>query len=192
MSLTPRIRPVEPPYTEALAGMLQKWMPPGVALEPLALFRTLAVHPLILERLRPIGGALLGRGRLPAAVRELVILRTSARLSAEYEWGVHAASLAAEAGFEGARLAATVSGAPDDPAFTVEDRPIVRLVDELRDRGQVSPTTWQALAARFAPDELLELVVLCGFYHLIGFVCNAAGVALEPWAERFPVSAGGA
>jgi hypothetical protein len=28
--------------------------------------------------------------------------------------------------------------------------------------------------------------VTVGWYHLIGFVCNGAGVELEDWAERFP------
>jgi 4-carboxymuconolactone decarboxylase len=192
MPIAPRIAPVEPPYTEALAETLRKWMPPGAAVEPLALFRTLAIHPLLSERMRPLGAALLGRGLLPPRVRELVILRTSARLSAEYEWGVHAAAYGAALGFDAARLAATAAGAPDDPAFTDEERPLVRFVDELRAEGRVSAATWEALAARFEPPALLELLALCGFYHLIAFVCNGAGVALEPWAARFPVSEAGA
>jgi len=185
MSIAPRIAPVEPPYTEALGESLRKWMPPGAAVEPLALFRTLAIHPRLSERLRPAGAALLG-GTLPQAVRELVILRTTARCGAEYEWGVHATAFARALGFDDARLAATVSGTPDDPAFTDDERPLVRLVDELHASGTVAPATFAALAARFDPPSLVELLVLCGFYHLIAFVCNGAQVALEPWAARFP------
>jgi hypothetical protein len=33
---------------------------------------------------------------------------------------------------------------------------------------------------------LLELVIIAGWYHLIAYVINAAGVQLEPWAARYP------
>ena len=52
---TPRIAPLEPPYEPAIGAMLEKWMPPGSAIEPLALFRTLAVHDELFARMRPLG-----------------------------------------------------------------------------------------------------------------------------------------
>ena len=42
------------------------------------------------------------------------------------------------------------------------------------------------LSARFGDDQLLEIVIVAGWYRLISYVINAAQVALEPWAERFP------
>jgi 4-carboxymuconolactone decarboxylase len=84
----PRIAPLEPPYEPAIETMLKSWMPPGSALEPLVLFRTLAVHDQLASRMRPLGAGILGHGRIQPREREIVILRTCARAGAEYEWGV--------------------------------------------------------------------------------------------------------
>jgi 4-carboxymuconolactone decarboxylase len=45
---------------------------------------------------------------------------------------------------------------------------------------------WTALAARFSDDQLLELVIIAGWYRLLSNVINVAAVDLEPWAARFP------
>lgn len=42
------------------------------------------------------------------------------------------------------------------------------------------------LEAAFAADELVELVCLAGFYHLVSFVCGAFAVPAEPWAVSPP------
>ena len=84
---TPRIAALQPPYDAATERMLEKWMPPGSQVEPLALFRTLAVHDELAARMRPLGAGILGHGRVPPRDRELVILRTCARAGAEYRVG---------------------------------------------------------------------------------------------------------
>jgi hypothetical protein len=62
---------------------------------------------------------------------------------------------------------------------------LVLLVDELHDTGSVGDALWQRLATHFDRRQLLELLVLCGWYHLISFVGSGARVELEPWARRF-------
>lgn len=69
----------------------------GADAEPLALFRTIAHHPELLDRFRQIGSTLLSFGRLAADERETMIQRTTARCGASYEWGVHAAGEAGRA-----------------------------------------------------------------------------------------------
>ena len=70
-----RIAPLEPPYSEAVTAALQKIMPPGV--DPLVLFRTLAVNERVFLRL--MAGGLLDRGSITLREREIVIDRTCAR-----------------------------------------------------------------------------------------------------------------
>src|SRR3954465_4160164 len=79
---TPRIAPLEPPYDDETANVLRKWMPPGPAVGPLKLFRTLAVHPDLASRMRPLGAGILGHGRVDPREREVVIHRTCARAGA--------------------------------------------------------------------------------------------------------------
>jgi alkylhydroperoxidase family enzyme len=186
-----RIAPLQPPYDPETEAALRKWMPPDVDAEPLALFRTLVRHDELASRMRVLGAGLLGHGRLAPRDREIVIHRTCARAGAEYEWGVHAVAFGAPLGLTDAQLAATVHGAADDPAWSREDAQLVALADELYDEATVGASLWAALAARFAPAELLELVVLAGWYRLLSGVINAAGVAPEPWARRFPAAGGG-
>jgi len=185
----PRIPPLEPPYDPDTESMLRKWMPPGAEAEPLALFRTLAVHDDLAARMRPLGGGILGHGRIEAREREIVIARACARAGAEYEWGVHTVAFARPLGLTDAQIAATVHGAADDPAWSERDVLLVRLVDELHDTANVSDELWAQLAAGWEPDQLLELVIAAGWYRLLAGVINAARVPLEPWAERFPAPA---
>jgi len=179
-----RIAPLAPPYPADVAESLRKWMPPGAAVEPLALFRTLARHAALSERMRPLGALFLGRGSLSVRERELVILRTCARTGAEYEWGVHAAAFAAAAGLDAAALAATRATVPGAPLADA-DLALVAVVDELHDSGTVSDAAWARLAGRFSDEQRLELLALAGFYHLIAFVANGARVEPEPWAARW-------
>jgi 4-carboxymuconolactone decarboxylase len=182
----PRIAPLEPPYEPAIDAILKKWMPPGSAIEPLGLFRTLAVHEELASRMRPLGAGILGHGRIEPREREIVIHRTCARAGAEYEWGVHVLAYGKPLGLSDKQIAATVNGAADDPAWSQRDALLVRFADELHDTCGVSDALWSALAERFSDDQLLEIVITAGWYRLLSYVINAARVEPEPWAARFP------
>jgi hypothetical protein len=49
-------------------------------------------------------------------------------------------------------------------------------------------STWQELAAMLEPAQLLELIILCGWYRTLSSVITSVGLPLEPWAPRFPPS----
>ncbi len=135
--------------------------------------------------MHPLGAFQLSkRSGVPLRTRELVIDRTSARLGAEYEWGVHVVAFGAAAGLTEAQLNATVRGTSTD--FAGADALVIEMVDQLIDTHTIDDTLWKKLAAEFSEEVLLELMVLCGFYHIIGFVLNGARIELEPWAARFP------
>lgn len=183
---TPRIPPLEPPYADDLQALLARMTPPG-APSVLALFRVLARHPVLAERSMGWGGFLLSRkASLPLRDREVVIDRACALCGAEYEWGVHVAAFAQAAGFTPAQNRAIADPAADATVLTERDRLLVRMVDELHETANVSDGLWQQLAARWSTEQLLELLLLAGWYRAISYVCNAARVPLESWAERFP------
>ena len=184
----PRIAPLERPYAPETEAMLRKWMPSGTAIEPHALFRTLAVHDDLFARMRPLGAGILGHGRVEAREREIVIHRTCARAGAEYEWGVHATVFAEAVGLTQEQLKATEKGSAEDPAWSDGDRLLVRLCDELHDTCSVSGLLWSELAKRYSADQLLELVIIWGWYRLIAGVVGAVGIERELWAARFPAS----
>jgi 4-carboxymuconolactone decarboxylase len=183
---SPRIPPLDPPYAPAVAESLAKMMGHRTDIEPLRLFRTLAQHFELGDRIRPLGSGILTRGTLEPADRELVILRTCARNGCEYEWGVHVRLFAQPLSFSDALIWATVSGTPNDPIWSPHQALLVRLADELHDTGTVSEALWHALATRWNQQQLIELLLVAGWYHLISFVANGARVEPELWAARFP------
>jgi alkylhydroperoxidase family enzyme len=183
MSMT-RIAPVSPPYEPPVAAQLESMMPPGVP--PIGLFRTFA-------RNLPMAEAMGGWGRyelskrlsLSMRQRELVIDRVTARCGCEYEWGVHLA-------FFGDRVALTTEqkrsithGTPDDPCWPSEESAILRAVDELHDTADITEATWSELASTLGPEQILDLLMLAGWYHAISYAANAARVPLEAGAPRF-------
>jgi 4-carboxymuconolactone decarboxylase len=186
----PRIPPLEPPYDPEVEATLAKWMPPNSEIEPLKLFRTLALHPDLASRMRPLGAGILGHGLIDPREREVVIHRTCARCGAEYEWGVHVLAFGKPLGLTDEQIEATVVGDSGDPAWSDREALLIRLCDELHETDAVSDELWARLAETWRADQLLELVVTAGWYRLISYVINACGVRREPWAARFPETAG--
>ena len=177
-----RLEPLAPPYEPEVADALRRLMGSD-EVEPLKLFRTIAHHPQLLDRFRQIGSTVLSFGRLEATDRETVIHRTTARCGAAYEWGVHAVAFAGPLGLGDDWLNATWSGGADDDAFDERQALLVRAVDELHDTSTLTDETFAALRERYDEAELVEIVCLVGFYHLVSFVCGAFGVEPESWAR---------
>ena len=177
-----RVAPLEPPYPEAVQAAFARVMPEGVP--PLALFRTLAVNERVF--LRVMAGGLLDRGTISLREREIVIERTCARCGSEYEWGVHVAFFAERVGLTPEQVAATCGPEAAAEAFPVRERLLLRLVDALHDEAHVSDALWTALREHWSEAQLVELVALAGFYHLISFMTNALRIPPEPYGARFP------
>jgi alkylhydroperoxidase family enzyme len=190
MEMTARIGPLEPPYDAETGEMLKRWMPPGAAVEPLALFRTLAVHPELMSRMRPLGSGILNHGQVPPRDREIVLHRTCARAGAEYEWGVHAVAFGEAVGLTKDQVASTATGGADDACWSDHDAQLIRLADELHDTNTVSDELWAQLETHHTDQQLLELIVTAGWYRTLAYVINAARIPLEPWAARFPRARG--
>lgn len=184
--MTERIAPLTPPYAPDVEAHLVAAMPTWAKLPPLRLFRTWARHLPMAEGLRALGSYILGAGTVDARDREILILRTCARCGAEYEWGVHVVSFPRFLKIPESQVLATATAAAEDPVWTPEQRLLVRLADELHGTAHVSDALWDELAAHWNEIQLLELVLIVGFYHFVSFTVNATRVAPEAWAARFP------
>ena len=187
VSEKPRIAPLEPPYEPEVARMLAKWMPPGAETEPLRLFRTLVRGGEIAARMRPLGAGILGASAtVPPLLREIMIHRTCALTGNEYEWGVHAVAFGRPLGLDERQLASTVRGAWSEDCWDAEQASVFRLADELHAHSAISEELWAVLRERFGDEQLIELIVTAGWYHVIAYLCNGLHVQAEEWAPRFP------
>ena len=180
----PRVEPVEPPYAPELQAVFDKIMPPGVP--PLSLFTTLARVPRVYERFRAAG--LLDRGPVSMRHREIVIDRTCGRCGCTYEWGVHMAFFGDRVGLTEEQRRATVHGDASDPVWSEEERLLIRLVDELHDRADISDELWDGLKSAFSVEQIFEFMALVGFYHTVSFFANGLRLKPEPFASAPPAA----
>jgi alkylhydroperoxidase family enzyme len=157
-------------------------MPPDM--EPLRLFRTIAHNPRVLGKIHAAN--LLDRGSIERVDRELAILRTCALCKSEYEWGVHVVAFARRFGFSEEKIEGTVRWEWHDERWSDHERAIVRLADELHRDAAVSDELWSALAQRFDDAQIVELLVVMGFYHSISYLTNAMEIDGEEFGARFP------
>ena len=180
-----RISPAQPPFASEIKAALDQIMPPGVP--PLVLFTTLARNPRVFGRF--MAGGLLDKGSISLRERGIMIDRTTACCGSEYEWGVHATFFAEKARLTPEHLKATVHGKSEDGVWSARERLIVRLADELHETNSVGDALWSALAAEFEAEQILELIVLAGFYQTVSYLTNALRLPLESFGARFPSEA---
>ncbi len=151
---------------------------------PLNIFGVLGHHPKLLKRFNLLGGFLLNKGLLPERERELVILRIGWNARAEYEFGQHTV-IGRRCGLTDDEIVA-LTRSPYDHDWSAHDRALIALADDLASDDCVSTGTWLALAQRWSEAELVELLVVAGFYRLVSGFLNSAGVQLDEGVPGFP------
>ncbi|HEY1828845.1 MAG TPA: carboxymuconolactone decarboxylase family protein [Acidimicrobiales bacterium] len=183
--MTERIRPLEPPFEPEVEEQLRTMMPPGVP--PIALFRTFAKNMPMARAMRGWGGYELSRElSLSLRDREIVIDRTCARCGCEYEWGVHVAFFAERAGLTAEQITSLTHGGAGDACWEHRrDQLLIEAVDALHSSSVIGDPLWVSLREEFSETELLDLTMLCGWYHAISFTARSAGVPLEEGSPRF-------
>ena len=77
-------------------------------------------------------------------------------------------------------------GDANDACWSPEDRLVLRLADALHVTSRVEDPLWDELAAQFASEQLIELLMLAGLYHAVSYLINGIGVEREGFAPRFP------
>lgn len=176
------LAPRPEPYPDDIAVILARYPQRGGYL--LALFRTFANSRRFLEKGVP--NLLDAESPLPLRQREIVILRVTANLNCEYEWGVHVAAFAKRAGFTDEQIAATRLGGAESSCWSTEDSLLIRIVDDICADGRVSDVSLPAFQEAWSLEQQLEILALCGAYHTVSFVANTARLPPEPFAARFP------
>ena len=178
----PRIAPLDPPYAPEIQGSFDAIMK---GRDPLILFRTVATSARAWTKFR--AGSLLDRGPLSLRDREIVIDRTTALADCEYEWGVHVAIYAKPANLTDAQVAATRNAPSTASCWSEAEQALIAAVDALHHRATLDRGEFDRLHAHYDDAQILEILMLCGFYRTVSYIANALDLPLEPMARRFPV-----
>lgn len=183
----PRVAPVGSPSDE-----VQRWLERSLSHDgqPLSIFRTIAHHPDLLKRYIAFGAVLLNDGLLEPRDRELVILRVAWNTQSEYEFGQHT-RFALAAGVTGPEIDAVAAGPAMAARWSQADVLLIAAADELCTIDSLRSETFSRLAERFGDAELVELVMLVGYYRLTAGVLNALAVEREPGVPGWPRLLGG-
>jgi 4-carboxymuconolactone decarboxylase len=177
--MTPRIPPLAASERDERTQELVERFAMGPTVN---VYATMARHPDVIERCIPLGQQLRS-GRLSLRDREMLILRTGARCDCEYEYAQHS-RLALAAVMTEDDLRRILEG--PDAGWEPREATLLRAADELHDDARIGDATWDALTTWFDEQELIEIPMVVGYYHLIAFFLNSLGVPLEPGARGFP------
>ena len=180
----PRIAPLDPPYPPDIQQRFDRIMRGA---PPLVLFRVMAGHARAWEKFR--AGGLLDRGPLSLREREIVIDRTCALNRCEYEWGVHVAVFAGPAHLTAEQVRATVLDGAAAPCWSEAERALIATVDALHHRATLSDAEFKTLSSHYDEAQILEIMLLCGFYRTVSYLANGLALPLEETAARFPAAA---
>lgn len=145
-------------------------------------YTTLARHPDAAAAMVNLGRTLRS-GRLTGRQREILILRTGWNCGSAYELAQH-------------RRAAIAIGMTADDFDRIRQGPaagrwdpleaaLVEAADELHEDCTITDATWASLAEHLDEQQLIEVAMVVGYYHLVSFALNALGVPLEPDTEPF-------
>ncbi len=140
------------------------------------IFTTLIRHPELFEHFARFAGRLLRDSALPATAREILILRTAFRCRAGYEWEQHVV-IAGSVGLDRKVVAQLDQDVPvlDEPG----DALLARAADELALQRYLEQDTWDALAATYDDQQMIEICMLVGNYAMIAGVLKSLQVQLE-------------
>ena len=180
---TPRVQPLpEAEWDPSIADRLR-----GRGNTP-NIMRTLAHHPQLYKRWSVFGNHVFSKSTLPPRERELTMLRIGWRCRSAYEFGQHTL-IGTQCGLTDEEIARLVQPA-DAAGWSDFDRTLITAVDELHDDAFISDPTWQALAARYSTEQIMDFVFTVGQYTLVSMALNTFGVQLDDGVPGFPDGAG--
>ena len=121
---------------------------------------------------------------IPLRDKELLILRTAWLSRGDYVWGRHNV-IGQTAGLTDGEIRRITEG-PDAPGWSDFDAVLLRAADELHTSRFISEATWNALAARYTQEQLVEVVLIVGNYTQLTMFQNTLGVQLAGDIEGLP------
>jgi alkylhydroperoxidase family enzyme len=102
---------------------------------------------------------------------------------------VHVTLFAEAAHLTDEQVRATVLGDADAACWSAAEQALIATVDALHARATLGDAEFKALSAHYDDDQILEIIMLSGFYRTVSYLANALALPLEQRAARFPVAA---
>lgn len=143
----------------------------------LNIFKVVGNSPKIGRDFLRLGTAILAKGSLDPALRELAILRVGNLAQANYEWTQHV-PIGLEAGLSQKQID-EISNWEKSSIFNEKERTVLRYTDEIAVNIRVSDDTFSILKNAFNDQEIVELTITIGYYGMVSRLLEALQVELE-------------
>ena len=118
---------------------------------------------------------------LDPVIRETAILSTARQLNSQYEWAHHE-PIARQVGVRDQVIESIRSGrAP--MGLPAKEGVFAQAAKELVDKGSLTERTFQAILHLLGPEHTVDLIVLVGYYTMLGRTLDALGIELEAGME---------
>jgi alkylhydroperoxidase family enzyme len=111
-------------------------------------------------------------------------LRTSANLGTDYEWGIHVQAFSKHVGLTAEQLGDSCNQSPTPGLWQEEEITLLRVVDSLTTSATIDDELWASVTAEFSVEQVMEIIMLVGFYHTIAFLNNVMRVKQEDGTPR--------
>jgi alkylhydroperoxidase family enzyme len=125
-----------------------------------------------------LGQAILSRQKLNKALRETVILAVARLEGGIYEWVQHV-PMGERAGCTKEQIAALEAVRFDDPAFDTRTKAMLALVQEVVQKVKASEAVVEAAKAQFSPQEIVEIILTCGYYMTMARLTETTRVDID-------------
>jgi len=141
-------------------------------------FRMLAHSPSIGSAVLRVAHAILTDTDLEPGLRELITLRVADRCNGRYVWVQHAA-IARSVGVSDLMIAALERGEALVGLLGDRGRTAFALADELVDSCRSTDATLESVLDVFSPREVLELLLLIGYYRMMCVLMTTLDVEVD-------------
>jgi len=143
----------------------------------LNIFKVVGNSPKIGRDFLRLGTAILRKGCLDPALRELAILRVGNLAQANYEWTQHV-PIGLGAGLSQQQID-DIGNWETSSLFNEKERAVLRYTDEIAVNVRVSDDTFLVLKNAFNDQEIVELTITIGYYGMVSRLLEALQVELE-------------
>ena len=163
----------EDPRDDRVRGVVERLPEPRINL-----FRMLANAPALIGPTLRLGEAILTKSDLDPALRELAILHAARLTGTEYEWVQHH-GIARLVGVAEQKIQAIADGEITDAVFERRELLTLRLVAHLLEDTAPPAELVTETEAAIGRSPLLELMILTGYYAMLGGVMRAVRLDVD-------------
>jgi 4-carboxymuconolactone decarboxylase len=116
---------------------------------------------------------------LSSRERRMLVLRTSMRANCPYEWGVHSQQAIRTGDLDAPELEMLGEESLQECSWSERELALLRTADNVCETDTLSDSQWKAVAAALDSPDIIEALIVIGYYRMCAGLINAVGVPEE-------------